>query len=275
MDLLPSIRVLGVELHAVREREAVDHIDAAIAQGEGGWVLTPNLDILRRLVLDGAFAELCREVTLRVADGMPLVWASRLSRTPLPERVAGSDLIWSLSERASMRGYRVFFLGGDPGTAQRASEHLCSRYPGLKSAGVECPPFGFERDEDYMRALDARLMACAPDVVFVALGSPKQEFLITHLRDVLPRAWYLGIGISFSFVCGDVQRAPTWMRRTGLEWVHRLIQEPGRLTRRYLIDGLPFAVRLLSASALQGLTGGGQTPQTPTAEAAPRYRKAG
>jgi N-acetylglucosaminyldiphosphoundecaprenol N-acetyl-beta-D-mannosaminyltransferase len=276
MDSLPSIRLMGVDVHVLRERDAVDVIDGAIARAEGGWVLTPNLDILRRLSRDAEFARLCAGVTLRVADGMPLVWASRLARSPLPERVAGSDLIWSLCERAAARGYRVFLLGGDPGTADEAASVLSGRYPGLQLAGTECPAFGFERDEGYLASLEARMAAIAPDVVFVGLGSPKQERLIERLRKVTPAAWYLGIGVSFSFVCGDVRRAPPWMRVVGLEWAHRLVQEPGRLARRYLVDGLPFAAVLLVSSTMQGLGFAGRSVGREPAEAAPsRYRKAG
>ena len=277
MHALPAIRLLGVELHSVRAQAAVDAIDDCLRRGEGGWVLTPNLDILRRLVRDSGFSELCRGVTLRLADGMPLVWASRLAGTPLPERVAGSDLIWSLSERAARSGWTVFLLGGDPGTADRAAAELARRYPGLRIVGTACPPFGFERDASYMSGLEVRLRAASPDIVYVALGSPKQERLIERLREGMPAAWFLGIGISFSFVCGEVRRAPAWMRRTGLEWLHRLVQEPRRLARRYLVDGIPFALDLLLRSAWAGRVA--RTAPTPAIDATPapepRYRKAG
>jgi N-acetylglucosaminyldiphosphoundecaprenol N-acetyl-beta-D-mannosaminyltransferase len=100
-----------------------------------------------------------------------------------------------------------------------------------------------------------RLLASSPDVVFVALGSPKQERVIGELRSLLPAAWWLGIGISFSFVSGAVQRAPLWVQRLGLEWLHRLVQEPRRLARRYLVDGLPFAARLFANALVQRLRG--------------------
>jgi N-acetylglucosaminyldiphosphoundecaprenol N-acetyl-beta-D-mannosaminyltransferase len=101
-----------------------------------------------------------------------------------------------------------------------------------------------------MATMEATLLAAAPDIVFVALGSPKQEVLIDRLRHALPRAWWLGVGISFSFVCGRVKRAPRWMQQSGLEWLYRLSQEPKRLARRYLLDGMPFACRLLAGSLL-------------------------
>lgn len=248
--------LLGLPLHPVTLTQAVDHIAQAAAAGAGGWVITPNLDILRRLRVDGAFRTLCEGVTLRLADGMPLVWASKLRRTPLPERAAGSDLIYLLCDRAARVGLPVFFLGGNPGAGEDAARVLGEKYAGFKVAGIACPPMGFESDHAYMQTLRAQLVESRAAIVLVALGSPKQERLIATLRRDLPSAWFLGIGVTFSFVSGEIRRAPMWMRRTGLEWVHRLLQEPRRLFRRYVIDGLPFAAWLLAVSAVEGFTGG-------------------
>lgn len=213
--------------------------------------MTHNLDHLRRLTLDGAFRSLCEQADIRVADGMPLVWASRIQGTPLPERVAGSSLIWTLSAAAAMRGKSIFLLGGDGESSSRAAEALQSKWPNLKVAGVDPAPVGFDRDAARLEQLRRRLIAAGPDIVYVALGSPKQEQLISELRSTLPHAWWIGVGISFSFVCGEVRRAPRWAQRAGLEWVHRLAQEPGRLWRRYLCQGIPFAARLFVSAALK------------------------
>lgn len=250
-----TIDLCGVEVHAVTEAQCVEHVVASLDSGRGGWIVTPNLDHLRRLVNEREFRELCERADLRVADGMPLVWAARMQRTPLPERVAGSNLIWSLSRAAAERGRSIYLLGGDEGAAERAAEELRKRFPALVVAGMHRPPFGFERDPARMAAMIADLERARPDIVLVALGSPKQERLIDELRGRLPHAWWLGIGISFSFVAGMVKRAPPWMQKLGLEWVHRLAQEPRRLFRRYVIDGLPFAARLLASSAWKGLRG--------------------
>ena len=143
-----------------------------------------------------------------------------------------------------MHDRRVFLLGGDPGTADAAADVLRTRYEGLDIVGTHCPPIGFEHHEQKTRRIIESIKQAQPDIVFVALGSPKQEQLIARLRHVMPTAWWVGVGISFSFVCGRVRRAPRWVQRLGLEWLHRLVQEPRRLMRRYLIDGLPFAARL-------------------------------
>lgn len=245
----PVVRVDGVPLHAIDEDGTVRHVLAALDAGRGGLMVTHNLDHLRRLRLDEGFREICDGAELRVADGMPVVWAAALRGTPLPARVAGSSLMEPLAAAAAAAGRSIFLLGGMPGTAESAAEILRRRHPELRVAGTECPPMGFEDDPDYVAAMRRRLADSGADIVFVALGSPKQERLAAAHRDVLPGAWWVGVGISFSFLCGDVTRAPRWMQRLGLEWVHRLAQEPRRLARRYLVDGIPYALRLLARSA--------------------------
>jgi N-acetylglucosaminyldiphosphoundecaprenol N-acetyl-beta-D-mannosaminyltransferase len=243
------VPIMGFWFDPLTERGAAatiaDRVDAAATgTGRGGVVVTANLDFLRRMVRDESFADLVRTAELTVADGMPLVWASRIAGHAVPERVAGSNLIDLVSAELAQRGRRVFLLGGNPGVAERAAAVLGERHPGLVIVGTRCPPVGFENDEKELAAIEAALVAARPDLVYVALGSPKQERLIARLRGALPRAWWIGVGISFSFVAGEVPRAPRWAQRAGLEWLHRLAVEPRRLARRYLIDGLPFAARL-------------------------------
>src|SRR5688572_26892105 len=143
---LPAIRLHDVRLHAITEQKAIEHILDELDAGRGGAVVTPNLDHLRRYTRDLSFGALVSEAELVVADGMPLIWASRLQGTPLPQRVAGSDLISSLSAAAAKRGRSVFLLGGMPGTADGAADVLLKANPTLKVAGTYCPPFGFEEN---------------------------------------------------------------------------------------------------------------------------------
>lgn len=250
---LPHIELNGVKLHAVTEAQVIAHILDELDAGRGGVVVTPNLDHLRRYCHDLSFGALIAEADLIVADGMPLVWASRLQATPLPERVPGSNLISSLSSAAGARGKSVFLLGGDPGTAKDAAAALMEKYPSCRIAGWHFPPFGFQDDPKQMSAIIQALSDARPDIVYVALGSPKQEKLIARLRPILPNAWWMGVGNSFSFLAGHVRRAPVWMQRIGAEWLHRLFQEPRRLFRRYLIVGVPFAASLLTRSTMRGM----------------------
>ncbi|MEM9881639.1 MAG: WecB/TagA/CpsF family glycosyltransferase [Planctomycetota bacterium] len=247
----------GVRFDAVTEAASVARVIDGLARGRGGWVVTSNLDHLRRAGRDAEFRRMVGAADLVVADGAPLVWAARLQGTPLPERVAGSALVWSVADAAAGAGRSLFLLGGDPGTAEAAAAVLTQKYPGLRVAGTHCPPVGFEDDPRAMEAMRAAVRDSAADVVYVALGSPKQERLIERLRaeGCLPDAWWMGVGISLSFICGRVRRAPRWMQRMGLEWAHRMAQEPGRLARRYLVDGIPFAAVLLGSSVWSRLKG--------------------
>ncbi len=245
---LPVVRLKGVELHAITERQCIHHILNSIAEGKGGTVVTPNLDIIRRCTRDLGFATLVSESDLVVPDGMPLILASKIQGTPLPARIAGSDLISSLSAAAADAGRSIFLLGGSPGSAEGAAKVLQARSPKLVVAGTYCPSMGFQDKPDEMAALIAQIVDAKPDIVWVALGSPKQELLINRIRDSLPGAWWLGIGISFSFLTGEVQRAPRWVQILCLEWLHRVWQEPGRLFKRYFVHGLPFAASLVGSA---------------------------
>lgn len=249
------VDIMGLEVAPITEPEVSQIILDEIASGRGGVVVTVNLDHLRRVVQIPAYRELVSRADLVVADGQPLVWASMIQGTPLPERVAGSDLVSSLSAAAGGAGRSVYLLGGNPGAAEGAAEVMRERFDGLTVSGWDCPPMGFEKDEQAMRAIRDKLVEASPDIVYVALGSPKQEELIDRLRSDLPGAWWMGVGISFSFLTGEVERAPMWIRKLGMEWFHRMMQEPGRLFRRYMIDGLPFAVHLGCSALLRRMSG--------------------
>lgn len=244
------VRLLGLPIDVVTHEGAIARIVAGARAGRGGVVVTPNLDQLRLHQARPELRPLYEDAELVVADGMPIVWACALQGTPLPERVAGSDLTVSLAAAAERTGLTIYLLGGPPGTADRAARTLSTIHPALRVAGTSCPPIGFEHDLGEMLRVERDLLAARPDLVLMGLSFPKSLLLSAHMRDLLPRAWFLGIGVSLSFVTGDVRRAPPWMRRAGLEWAHRMIQEPGHLARRYLIDDLPF-LRLLMTHALR------------------------
>ncbi|MER6507821.1 WecB/TagA/CpsF family glycosyltransferase [Nonomuraea sp. NPDC001636] len=247
------VRVGGVGLDVVTEADVVRWVAAEAAAGRGGRIVTPNVDICRAVARDPALQELVGSAEIVVADGMPLVWAARLLGTPLPERVTGADLIWSLSELAAARNWPVYLLGGPPGVAELAADELRSCRPGLKVAGVHAPPYHFDDTAEGRERVRRRVVAARPRLVFVGLGFPRQDLLIAELREELPQAWFVGCGAAIAFAAGTVQRAPRWMRRAGLEWAFRLMSEPGRLARRYLVDDLPFAVRLLAGCLLTRL----------------------
>jgi N-acetylglucosaminyldiphosphoundecaprenol N-acetyl-beta-D-mannosaminyltransferase len=252
------IEIMGVAIDAIGRDEAIARILDGVAQGRGGSVMTPNVDHLRQYNQDSTVRSLFDSASLVLADGTPLVWASRLQGTPLPERVAGSDLILSLTSAAAPRRIRLFLLGGASGTAERAADALARQFPGIDIVGTYYPEHGFERDEATGRDIEKALLAADPQLVYVGLPFPKADRLILRLRGILPQAWFLALGVSFSFVAGDLSRAPAWMHGIGLEWVHRLLSEPRRLHRRYLLDGAPFAIVMLGDAARRRLVGPAQ-----------------
>jgi len=240
---------MGAPIGVVTEAEAVRAIVDAAEAGRGHWTITANLDHLRRYHRDPVQKDLIDEADLVVADGMPLIWASRLAKQALPERVAGSKMVWSVCELASARGQSVFLLGGNPGVAERAAQIFQDRYPGLQIAGTACPAIGFENRKLELGRLQRQLIAARPRIVLVALGFPKQDLLIHSLRESLPHASFLGVGISLSYVTGELAQPRAWMCNMGFEWAYRLWQEPRlHLVRRYFVDGLPFAVRLVASA---------------------------
>ena len=252
---LPSVRLLGVRFDAMTETQAIAHVLDELDAGRGGLVVTPNLDHLRRCHRHSDYRAIVGGAQLVVADGVPLLWASRIAGTPLPQVVPGSNLVSSLSAGAAARGRSIFLLGGAAGSADGAARVLVARSPRLRVAGRYCPPHGFEDDPDEMCRIETALLSASPDIAFIGLGSPKQERLALRLRSLLPQTWWLGVGISFSYLAGDVRRAPVWMRRAGLEWAHRLGSEPRRLARRYLVEGISFGLQLAAWSAAQRCLG--------------------
>lgn len=254
------VDLMGLPVDQLTESATIETVIDAVQAGRGGCLFTPNLHHMQAFAngSDGAVYDRSAQLPgarLVVADGMPLIWASRLRGTPLPERVAGSNLILSLTAAAARDGASIFLLGGNPGAAEACAQRMRDEYRGVRIAGLMSPPPGFENDERALEEIVATLRDAAPDIVYLALGFPKQEKLALALAPELPATWFVGVGISFSFVCGEVRRAPRWMQASGLEWVHRLMQEPRRLFRRYVIDGLPFAARMF-VHALRTRQGG-------------------
>ena len=242
-----------MRLAAASANELLDHMFGSLARGQGGWIVTANLDFLRRHAHDPGARELYSEADVCVADGMPLVWAMRLQGDHLPERIAGSSLMLPVAERAALEGRSLYLLGGEPAANEKAAAVLRARWPGLVIAGASSPMVKNPPSPDDLHSLREELLQARPDIVLVGMGSPKQELIIRALRADFPRAWMIGVGMTFSFVAGTLSRAPEWMQRTGLEWCWRLAQEPKRLSRRYLLEDLPFSVELFARVGLKRL----------------------
>jgi N-acetylglucosaminyldiphosphoundecaprenol N-acetyl-beta-D-mannosaminyltransferase len=231
----PSIALLGVPFDNVTTAETIDLIEQMVASRKPHYLATANVDFLVQAQHDVELRRILMDAHLVLCDGTPLVWASRILGNPLPERVAGSDLVPLLMQIASRKNYRVFFLGGEEQTVRRAVEVLRIKYPDLNIAGHYSPPFATLHEMDH-EEIRRRIMEARPDLLFVAFGCPKQEKWISmHYRSLcIPVS--VGVGATIDFIAGKVKRAPKWMQKSGLEWVFRLIQEPRRLFKRYAND---------------------------------------
>lgn len=244
MKYLDAKRALfGLSIDNVDFKGAIDLVDALMelpTQGKGRYIVTPNVDHIVKLQHDKKFRAIYDGAAAIFADGMPLVWASRLLGKPLKERVAGSDLFPAICKLSACKGYTLFFLGGLPGVADAAKIILNTRYSGLKVVGTYSPPFGFEKDDIENEKIIDLINDKKPDILFIGLGAPKQEKWIAHHIDSLNIKVALCTGAAFDFVAGTVKRAPMWMQKSGSEWLYRLVSEPKRMWKRYLVDDAAF-----------------------------------
>lgn len=230
--------VLGVPVDNLTMDEALARCDEFVAVGRATGrthqIATVNADFVVNSLHDPELRRILQEADMATADGMPLVWASRLLGGPLPGRVTGADLVPALAARAAEKGYSIYFLGARPGVAAQAAEILAQRYPGLKVAGVFSPPPASVLEMD--RSVFERVREARPDILLVAFGNPKQEKWIRMYAPELHVPVCIGIGGTLDMIVGVTKRAPTWMQQAGLEWAYRLAQEPRRLLRRYVHD---------------------------------------
>lgn len=224
--------------------QAMDSISRLVEAKQGGFVFTPNVDHIVLVETETAFREAYEAAQLSLVDGMPIVWASHLLGVPLAERISGSDLVLPLMKRAAERGWRVYLLGAGPGVAAEAAERIRRDHP-VDFVGIESPMVKVGQGVEANRAIVEKIRQAKPDLLFVALGSPKQEIWIHEIADQIRPTVAIGVGAAFDFIAGKVPRAPRWVSRAGLEWLYRLTREPKRLWRRYLLNDPKFLAILV------------------------------
>jgi N-acetylglucosaminyldiphosphoundecaprenol N-acetyl-beta-D-mannosaminyltransferase len=224
-----------VPFDPVTQSGAIAAIERMIASRQPHYLVTPNVDFLVQARRDVELRRILLDAHLVLCDGTPLLWVSRLLGNPLPERVAGADLVPQLLQVAARKGYRVFLLGATPKSCDRAVARLREAHPELLVAGHYSPPFRqlLEMNHD---EINRRIREAAPDILLVSFGCPKQEKWIAMNYRQLGVPVAIGVGATIDFLAGEVHRAPLWMQRSGTEWVYRLCQEPRRLFRRYAKD---------------------------------------
>jgi N-acetylglucosaminyldiphosphoundecaprenol N-acetyl-beta-D-mannosaminyltransferase len=239
----PRVRIGKLLLDPVTFDEAVAFVFDSIQnhRQEGPTRIScPNAQLVDLGEDDPNFAHIIATSNLVVADGLPLVWASRLLGNPLPAQIRGVDLMERICSAGAARTMSIYILGGLPGAAEIAAQRLTQNYPGLQLAGADCPPAGFEQNPALNRQVRQKIEAAKPGFLIVALGSPKQEQWIDRNCRDLPIGAIQGVGAAVDTYAGLRSRPPQWMQSTGLEWLGRLLAEPGRLWRRYIFGNTRF-----------------------------------
>lgn len=240
MGEMSQITICGIRIDNVTMAESVTRLSEMVERRKPSYVVTPNADHIIKLQKDPEFREVYEKADLVLADGMSLLWAGLFLGKPFAQKVSGSDLMPEFCRHAAHKGYKLFFLGGREGAAVGAKASLEKRYPGIRVVGTYSPPMGFEKNAEEGKKIEAMIRESAPDVLFVGLGAPKQEKWVYRNYQMLGVPVSIGIGVTFEFMAGMVRRAPLWMQYSGLEWLWRLLMEPARLWRRYLVDDPKF-----------------------------------
>jgi len=237
-----TVHLFGISLHRIRMTDAVALLRLWIEEGAAcRYVVTPNVDHIVKLQTHSAMQAAYQGASLVVADGWPLVAASRWLGQALPERVPGSDLVPNmLAAGNEIPGFRVFLLGGAPGVAATAAERIHQRWPGVNVAGVASPPRGFETDPQQSAAVVDAINSARPHLLVVGLGAPKQEIWLSQFASRIQAPVAIAAGATIDFLAGAQTRAPRWMQRLRLEWLFRLASDPRRLAGRYARDAMIF-----------------------------------
>ena len=233
---MSRIRFMNTKIDNLTMKESVDKIEELIKNKQQSYVVTPNVDHIVKLEKDNKLKEVYDHADLVLCDGKPLVWISQMYGNPIKEKVSGSDLFPHLCEMSAEKGYKMFFLGAKEGVAAKAAENLKERFKGLDVVGTYSPPLGFENDDDEIKKIVAQVQESKPDMLMVCLGCPKQEYFVHDHYKELGVPVSLGLGATIDFAADEVSRAPKWMSNNGLEWLYRLIQEPKRMFKRYIVE---------------------------------------
>ena len=225
-----------VPFDCVSLAQAVDHIELLVRRRVPSYVITANLNYVMLQDQLEDVAQITKDAALILADGKPIVWRSKIGKTQLPERVAGSDMIYDLACRAGQKNWRIYFLGGEPGVAEACAHQLHRDFPGMRIAGIESPPFRRLSAEEQLEQ-DERIRSSRADILLVAFGQPKGERWIHENYQRLGVPVSIQLGASFDFVAGTATRAPMFWQVLGFEWLYRLMSDPNRLIPRYAANG--------------------------------------
>lgn len=235
---MTRLRLMNTEIDNLTMDETLDAIDSLIKEDNCSYVVTPNVDHIVQLEKDEELKRVYENASLILTDGKPLIWISNWYKTPIKEKISGSDLFPRVCDLAAKKGYTMYLLGAAEGVADKAAKNLIDKYKGLNIVGTYSPPFGFEKDKVELKKIERQIQEVHPDILIVGLGCPKQEKYMYHHCKELGVPISFGLGASIDFEAGNIKRAPKWMSEHGLEWLYRITQDPKRLAKRYLVDDM-------------------------------------
>jgi exopolysaccharide biosynthesis WecB/TagA/CpsF family protein len=240
-----SIIIGNVRIDSVTMQQAVNTTLEMINNKGKYYITTPNLDFLYNASNDQHFMQILNSSSLNIPDGKPLILLSRVLGRPLKEKVSGADFFVEVCRKSVDKNISIFLLGSAPGVADKAKGNLEERFNGIDIVGARSPSFGFEKDEVESRELVEKINIVSPDILFVGVGSPKQELWIDKYLDQLDVKVAIGVGASFDFAAGNVKIPPPYIKKIGFAWLWRLTLEPKRLWKRYLVNNLPLFIKLV------------------------------
>lgn len=218
--------------------ETIHEICRLIDDKKKSYIVPINIDVIVKIEKDDDLKRIIEEADLTLVDGQPLVWISRWVKCPVKAKVSGSDLVPKLCEVAEKKGYRLFFIGGEEGVAELARINLENSFPEIIIAGTYSPPYGFENSKEELIKMNKIITLSHPDVLIVCLGCPKQEKWIYKNYKQYDGTISICAGATIDFLAKKKRRAPKWISSIGFEWLYRLMQEPFRLFRRYIIEDM-------------------------------------
>ena len=231
-------KLLNTYVNNVTMEETLNEISRLVDEKKKSYVVAINVDVVMKIENDDYLKKITDEADLTLVDGKPLIWIAKWHKHPVKAKISGSDMVPELCRVAQNKGYSIFIIGGKEGIADQAKKNLERDLPGIKIVGTYAPPLGFEKDNDELNRINSMISEVHPDIVIACFGCPKQEKWIYENYQSYDAYVSVCAGATVDFLAGNVNRAPRWMSKIGLEWFYRFLQEPRRLFKRYFIDDI-------------------------------------
>lgn len=235
---MSRVPFLGINIDNLTLDETIDRIFSFIREKKPVQIVGVNVDQIVRVNQNTYSKKIFNEAKLVFVDGKPIMAMSKLLGYPIKQRTTGPDLMEEICKKGAKFGYKIFLLGAGPGVAVKCGKILMNKYPGIVVVGSYSPPFGFEKNKEEINKINEMLKTSEADMLFVGMGSPKQDIFIYENMDKYQIPVSFSMGAALDFIAGNIERAPRWMINCGLEWAHRISQNPKRLWKRYLVDDM-------------------------------------